>query len=100
MSDFVKDLEEEAREQLVAIREYRIYQGANPEYKGKAKMAIGVIGAYVRLRATMANERSNELITMRMMGLPPVGTDAAPASTKVPKALTRAANALTRDIEG
>lgn len=107
MSDFIKDLEEEATAQLSEIRAYRAYQGQSPEYKQRAKIAIGIIGAYVRLRATMANERSNDLISMRMMGLPPgssftlpSGSDAAPAATKIPKALTRAANALSRDIKG
>lgn len=63
---FLGALEEEALEQLAEIRAARAYQGNNPEYKQRAKTAIGVIGAYVRLRATMANERSNDLIALRM----------------------------------
>lgn len=65
---FVKALEAEAIEQLSLIREYRNYEGNNPDYKNRAKAALGVIGAYVRLRATMANEHSNELIAQRMLG--------------------------------
>ena len=68
---FVEALESEAGEQLQAIREFRLYSGSNVEYHKRAKMAIGVIGSYVRLRATMANERSNDLIAMRMMGQSP-----------------------------
>jgi hypothetical protein len=68
---FVDALEAEAVEQLGAIREFRAYQGSNPEYTKRAKMAVGVIGAYVRLRATMANERSNELIARRLDGIAP-----------------------------
>lgn len=67
-NEFVVALEAEAKDQLQAIREFRTYQGSNPEYHKRAKMAIGVIGNYVRLRATMANERSNDLIAMRMLG--------------------------------
>lgn len=63
---FINDLEAEATEQLQCIRDARIYQGSNPEYRAKAKTAIGVIGSYVRLRATLANERSNDLIERRM----------------------------------
>ena len=69
---FVKALESEAVEQLDAISAYRTYQGNNPDYAKKAKMAIGVIGSYVRLRATMANERSNDLIEKRLVGSGPV----------------------------
>lgn len=65
---FVEALESEAVEQLETIKAYRTYQGTNPDYKQRAKMAIGVIGAYVRLRATMANERSNDLIEQRLIG--------------------------------
>lgn len=65
---FVSALEAEAKEQLGEIQAARVYQGANPDYNRRAKLAIGVIGAYVRLRATMANERSNELIAARILG--------------------------------
>jgi carbon monoxide dehydrogenase subunit G len=68
MSKFLKALEDEATEQLVEIRAARTYQGNNPEYKQKAKIALGVIGSYVRLRATLANERTNELVEMRLLG--------------------------------
>lgn len=68
MSKFVDALEAEATEQLSAIREFRTYQGNNPDYGKRAKLAIGVIGAYVRLRATMANEKSNELIERKLLG--------------------------------
>ncbi len=65
---FVEALESEASEQLSEIAAARTYQGSNPEYRQRAKLAIGVIGAYVRLRATMANERSNDLIERRLLG--------------------------------
>jgi hypothetical protein len=64
---FVEALESEAIEQLGEIRAARTYQGSNPDYQKRAKIAIGVIGAYVRLRATMANEKTNELVEIRML---------------------------------
>lgn len=67
---FVEALEGEATEQLDAIREARIYKGNNPDYHKRAKMALGVIGSYVRLRATMANEKSNDLIERRLIAEP------------------------------
>lgn len=68
MTTFVEALEREATAQLDEIRAARVYQGTNPEYRQKAKIAIGVIGAYVRLRATMANEHTNRLVELRMLG--------------------------------
>lgn len=63
----VDALEEEAVEQLDVIRAYRTYQGTNPDYKHRAKTAIGVIGAYVRLRATIENGRTNDLVERRLL---------------------------------
>lgn len=59
-------LQVEAVEQLAAIRAYRTYKGSDLDYARRAKVAISMIGAYVRLRATIANERSNELIAQRL----------------------------------
>lgn len=64
---FIDELEGEAREQLKAIREERAYGGKSPEYMKRAKVAIGIIGAYVRLRATLANEHTNALVERRLM---------------------------------
>ena len=69
---FIEQLEAEAVEQIAVIRQHRVYQGKNSDYAGRAKVAIGIIGAYVRLRATMANEKSNDLIERRLLGEPPV----------------------------
>jgi hypothetical protein len=67
----VDALEEEAIAQLGEIRAYRVYQGTNPDYSKRAKLAIGVIGSYVRLKATLANEESNRLIATRIEGSMP-----------------------------
>jgi len=66
---FIAELEEEARLWLQAIRAYResdIGAAQVPELRHRAKTAQGVIGSYVRLRATQANEKSNELIERRL----------------------------------
>jgi len=65
---FVQELESEASAQLQAIRDYRTtpVSDAPTDMRNRAKTALGVIGAYVRLRATLANEKSNELIERRM----------------------------------
>ncbi len=65
--EFVEALGEEAKEQLAEIRALRTYQGDNPKYGLRAKTALGIIGAYVRLRATMANEHTNRLVEMRLL---------------------------------
>lgn len=67
-SKMLEPLEDEALEQIAEIKKYRTYQGQNPEYRHRAKLAIGVIGAVVRLRATLANEESNRLISVRLLG--------------------------------
>lgn len=64
---FIDALEAEAYEQLDLIRQYRTSLKSNdPEARLRAKGAIGVIGAYVRLRATLANEKTNELVERRL----------------------------------
>jgi hypothetical protein len=66
---FVSALGTEATEQLAAIREYRLREGSDAgDLRLRAKMALGVVSAYVRLRATLANEKSNELIERRLLG--------------------------------
>lgn len=78
---FLNALESEALEQLAELRKYRTYQGVNnSDYAKRAKVALGVIGSYVRLRGTIANEQTNELVRVRLMG---------ELDEKAPKALPR-----------
>lgn len=94
---FIDNLEAEASEQLDVVRAARVYQGSNPDYKAKAKIAIGIIGAYVRLRATIANERSNALIEQRLLRELPDTPKRLPAR----RALTDGgAGQSSREIEG
>ena len=65
---FLDALGEEAHEQIANISAARIYEGDNPSYRLKAKIAIGVIGAYVRLCATIENQRTNDLVLARLLG--------------------------------
>ena len=65
-SSFLKAIEEEAREHISELKRHRIYRGTDPDYRARAKIALGVIGAYVRHRATLANETSNTLILRRL----------------------------------
>jgi hypothetical protein len=67
-------LESEVLAGFDAIRAYRTYRGNDPDYHRRAKFELGLMGNYVRLRATLANEESNRLIAIRMAGggeLPP-----------------------------
>lgn len=76
--EFIKSLESEAQEQLDEVRKERVYKGSNPDYHKRAKIALGVIGAYVRLRATIANEHTNRLVEMRLLGDAPAAMVEAP----------------------
>lgn len=67
----IDELEAEAIAQLGEVKKYRTYQGSNPEFRQKAKLAIGIIGSYVRLRATLANEETNRLVAARLEAAPP-----------------------------
>lgn len=63
---FVEAIEDEAFEQLQEIRSYRRREAVDADAPKRAKLAMGIIGSYVRLRATIANEKSNELIERRL----------------------------------
>lgn len=66
MPDFVDELEKEAREELKALRACRTEPGDATERRFRVRTALGMIGHYVRLRATIANERTNDLVAMRL----------------------------------
>jgi len=64
---FLVALEDEATSQIGEIRAFRTYKGQNPEYHHRAKVAIGVIGAFVRLLATIENRRYNDRACDRLV---------------------------------
>ena len=67
----------EAIEWIAELRKYRTYQGKDPEYFRKARMAIGAIGNAVRLCATIENNHANELVARRLAALGEGGAGAA-----------------------
>jgi len=56
----------EAIEWVGELRKYRTYQGKDPEYFRKARIGLGIVGAGVRILATIENNRSNDLIARRL----------------------------------
>lgn len=68
MSDIVTELEEASRAALEDYHAYRTYQGSNSEYFRKARLGVGVMSVYARVRGTRANERALDLMAHRMMG--------------------------------
>ena len=64
----IEALEDETVEQLEEIRAFRTNRSASTfetSFK-RAKVSMGVLGAYVRLRATIANEETNRLVSLRL----------------------------------
>lgn len=61
-------LETEATEQLKEIQKLRETHNAETfkEYMQRAKVACVVIGSYVKLRGTQANEETNRLVAKRL----------------------------------
>ena len=66
MSEFIALLEAEAVEQLKELRAYRTATKPDSDRRTRARVALGVIRSYVGLRGTIANERSNDLVAMRL----------------------------------
>jgi hypothetical protein len=66
MPRFIDALELEATAWLDALADYRKSEVADPEKRTRAKIGLGVVGAFVRAKATAANERSNDLIERRL----------------------------------
>lgn len=68
MKNLIGELESEAVEQLAEIRALRVHRSKTTfdEYMKRAKIACVVMGSYVRLRATMANEETNRLVGKRL----------------------------------
>jgi hypothetical protein len=64
----IEALEGEAVEQLEEVKAFRTHRNKNTfdEYQKRAKVALGIIGGYIRLRATVANEETNRLVAMRV----------------------------------
>lgn len=74
--------EKVALQGLDAISEYLTYSGENKTYLNRAKAGAAAVGAYTRLRATMANERQIALLEQRR--LEGIGGTNVPALPEAP----------------
>lgn len=64
----IAEFEETAVLGSKAVRAFLTYQGANRDYFNKARVGVGAMGSYARLRATMANEQALRLMELRSAG--------------------------------
>lgn len=60
------DLESVINPSVKAIKDYLAYQGENPQYRDRARVAIGLVGAFARVRASESNRMQVELISHRV----------------------------------
>lgn len=60
-NDVLNEFEETAMLGAKKVREFLSYQGSNKDYLHKAKAGSMAMGAYSRLRATLANETALRL---------------------------------------
>lgn len=61
------ELEETAVVSAKAIRAYLVYQGENPTYERKARVAAAAISSFARTRASETNRMGIELMTHKLM---------------------------------
>jgi len=69
LEDLAGSVVPEAIEWVKELRAYRIYKGKDPEYFRKARIGMGIIGAGVRICATIENSRTNDAIEKRLAAL-------------------------------
>lgn len=62
------DFEGLAFEAIKQVRAFFTYEGNEPRYFQKARLAIGAIGAYGRLRASETNRMAIEAMSSRQLG--------------------------------
>lgn len=60
--DTIEQFEEVALEGLKKLREYFKYEGSDPRYLQKAKVAATAVAAYTRVRASESNRMAVELM--------------------------------------
>jgi len=61
----IEEFEEVALEGLKKLREYFKYEGDNPRYFQKAKVAATAIAAYTRVRASESNRMAVEFMSQK-----------------------------------
>lgn len=65
-NDTLMELESLIKPSVTAIRAYLTYQGDNASYRDKAKIAVGLVSSFARVRASETNRMQVELIGERM----------------------------------
>lgn len=63
----LKELESVIKPSIAAIRAYLAYQGDNAQYRDRARIAVGMVSAFARVRASETNRMQVELIGERML---------------------------------
>ncbi len=66
----IEDFEDAAMEGVKQLRAFFSYQGSDPRYFQKARLATGMISAYARLRASETNRMAVEAAVERMLPSP------------------------------
>lgn len=61
----IEDFEDLAIESVKQLRAYFKYEGTNPIFFNKARLASGAISAYARIRASETNRMAVELASRR-----------------------------------
>jgi mRNA-degrading endonuclease RelE of RelBE toxin-antitoxin system len=74
--DFIDESEDLAKQSMKAMRAFLTYQGDNPNYYHKAKVAAVGLTNYVRLRATENNRLMVEITAKKQGEIGPGVVDA------------------------
>lgn len=61
------ELEGAIKPAIGAIKAYLAYQGENPQFRDRARIAVGLVGAFARVRASETNRMQVELISERLV---------------------------------
>ena len=70
--ELLSELEAEARAWVSELKALREYQGNDPRYYQKGKLAVGIIGGLARMRASESNRLAIEFAASRAVtALPP-----------------------------
>lgn len=67
----LQELESAIKPSIGAIKAYLAYQGENPQYRDRARIAVGLVGAFARVRASETNRMQVQLISERMSDAEP-----------------------------
>jgi hypothetical protein len=74
------ELEDGMREGIKVLRAANAYEGSNPKYAEKARIAAVLVGAWLKARASEANRMQVEVVSKRLTQL---GLDVEPKQLTV-----------------